>query len=309
MTFPQAFIRRQNGNNSEITETGATTSIPTTTARSTSLPSTRSSSSSSSSTSLSSSPSSSSSLSISVPASSGSTTSSTSSISATPTSENQGSSGIPTSTLIGAVVGGVIGLFLLLVTLSVLFTAYRRRRNDVRKRPRFSVVPTGTMLSKSKRPETVYDIDSFLGSKPFNQHSAEVSTAPLLQDGGRPSTAYESLHGVDEHGLVDRYTDRPPSPQPTSSPDTARHTEFPYLVSPYSTDGHGSDEGHRAPPSLSTSSYSAGATFVPLPVPPSGFSLMRNEQNNPSGSQAATSSPNVPIIPPPPPSSPSNVLS
>ncbi|KAG7091078.1 hypothetical protein E1B28_010135 [Marasmius oreades] len=292
------FVRRQTNGGVETNTTETTTSgAPT--------PSFSPSSLSNSSSSSSSSPSpTSSSVSTTITSVSSTATSSTSSPSATLSSETQRSSGVPTSTLIGAIVGGAIGLVLLLVLLSILFTACRRRRNDVQKRPQSSVVLDGMLPSRSKRPKTIYNIDSFLGSaKPSHEHhKREMSDVPLLPDGSRPGTAYDPSDGVDEHGVVDRYTDGPP-PSPAS---TAPHTEFPHLVSPYSADGHGDDVVHQSPPiaSLSMSSHSTGTTFVPLTVPPAGFSVrLINEQSNGSASESQDSTSPIPTIPPPPSSS------
>ncbi|KAL0072646.1 hypothetical protein AAF712_000409 [Marasmius tenuissimus] len=294
----EAFVPRQN-DRTETTEGTSTTPNTSRTVTSINSSSTGSSSSSSSSSSATSSSSSSSSSQSSSSESSTSSltstsTSSTPSSSATLTS-SEGSSGLPTSALIGIIVGSAIGLILLLLLLSVIFTAWRRRRNDRLKRPSTSVV-AGSMPSRSKRPETVYDIDSFLAPSMKQTPRTSSVAVPLLADESRPGTAYESS-GVDEHGVAQRYTDnsRPGSPASTAPP-----TEFSHLASPHSADGHSGDgDGTDHYPRSLSMAFSSDPAFARLSMPPAEFSL--NVAGNEQGNRISTeSTADVPKIPPPP---------
>ncbi|KAI3618861.1 hypothetical protein WG66_000555 [Moniliophthora roreri] len=232
-----------------------------------------------------------------------------SSASSTPTltSESSGS-GSSNSVLIGSIVGGVIGGLLLLSIVSILFSAWRRRRNDARKRPRMSIV-AGDMPSRGKRPATLYTLDSFLmptvtanaQMKPSHQHHASEASAvavPLLGTSSTgTSTTTERIRGVDEHGaVIEHYSD---DVRPPSRGSVTQRTEESHLVSPYSVDDHsaGSSNDETAPRIPSSNQ----AIFAPLIVPAAGFRLdLLPHQESATSAPRRPTPPILSFIPPPP---------
>ncbi|KAF5393358.1 hypothetical protein D9757_000528 [Collybiopsis confluens] len=218
----------------------ASTNSPSTTASSSRSVSSSTSSSSASSSASSSLSSTSTSLSSSASASStqsSSTTSSASSTSATTSATNtpQPSSGSKLN--IGAIVGGAVAGIVVLILLSIIFTAFRRRRHNTRKRPRGSVF--------------LGNVDQrFLEQKPRSNVSSVHSSVPLLSvvSQGDPDLRQEQpAHYTDtpvESRLPSPYSNHghdavPETSQSYYEEGESRSGHSAYLPSPYSQLGHG----------------------------------------------------------------------
>ncbi|THV05126.1 hypothetical protein K435DRAFT_961510 [Dendrothele bispora CBS 962.96] len=265
-TFPtstlELYIRQDptgQSTSTRSTSSSSTSQSPSSTSISTSSASASSGSSSGTSSSSSSSQSSAltSSTASSTISSSASLTSS-SSASASPT-ELPSSGSNKTGKLVGGIIGGVFGGLIVLSLLSILITAWRRRRHSARKRPR------GSAFFDTKKPKNENgtgeqeSLNYFLSPSPTpnavygNNTTDSTTSVPLLP-------LPDELRGT-EHGdtlnsgqtLAPTYTaERSPYPMEEGfrdRPGRASESSFRSLPmpSPYSEHGHGDsqDDGNQ----------------------------------------------------------------
>ncbi|KAF5348652.1 hypothetical protein D9758_006788 [Tetrapyrgos nigripes] len=184
------------------------------------------------------------------------TSSSTSASASAIHSSSSGSS--HTGRLIGGIIGGVVGGLILITLISILFTGWRRRRNNARKRPRGSVYFNSIKMTRDAREKDAHSsVSHFLSpsSHPpqLPRHTTDSLTSSMSLLPARLEERESMHHNTNSTAAPDAH-DGQGLRSPYSIDVGSRGGHIPEgssdslpMPSPYSEHGHGNEDEPDSP--------------------------------------------------------------